>query len=69
MTAMALQFAYIMNRKLQPDSNVLRIHILHVMKPHLHDGTVMLARYRQVQVGRIPPSSREPLDVRLTRIW
>jgi len=30
MTAMAPQFAYIMNRK--PDSNVLRIHILHVMK-------------------------------------
>jgi len=32
MTAMAPQFAYIMNRKLQLDSNVLRIHILHVMK-------------------------------------
>jgi len=43
-----------MNRKLQPDSDVLRIHILrihilyvmdtfstcHERKPHLHDGTV-----------------------------
>jgi len=32
MTAMAPQFAYILNRKLQPDSNVLRINIQHVMK-------------------------------------
>jgi len=32
MTAMAPQFAYILNRKLQPDNNVLRIHIQHVMK-------------------------------------
>ena len=49
MTAMAPQFAYIMNRKLQPDSDVLRIHILYVMntfstcherKPRLHDDTV-----------------------------
>jgi len=31
MTAMAPLFAYITNRKLQPDSNVLRIHILYVM--------------------------------------
>jgi len=31
MTAMAPQYAY-MNRKLQPDSNVLRIHIQHIMK-------------------------------------
>ena len=31
MTAMAPQFAYIMNRKLQPDSDVLSIHILYVM--------------------------------------
>ena len=30
-TAMAPQFQYVMNRKLQPDSDVLRIHILHVM--------------------------------------
>jgi len=28
---MASQFAYIMNRKLQPDSDVLRIHILYIM--------------------------------------
>ena len=49
MTAMAPQFAYIMNRKLQPDSDVLRTHILYVMdtfstcherKPRLPDGTV-----------------------------
>ena len=32
MTAMAPQLARIMNRKLQPDSNVMRIHILHIMK-------------------------------------
>ena len=32
MTAMAPKFIYIMNRKLQPDSNVMRIHILHIMK-------------------------------------
>jgi len=31
-TAMTPQFAYIMNRKLQPDGNVLRIHIVHIMK-------------------------------------
>ena len=39
-----------MNRKLQPDSNVLRIHIHHVMKGSLHDGTVMVDRdgYRLV---------------------
>ena len=30
MTAMAPQFGFIMNRKLQPDSDVLRIHILYV---------------------------------------
>jgi len=73
---MAPQFAYIMNRKLQPDSDVrLRIHILYVMdkfstghemKPRLHDGTVTedTDKYRLV---RIPPSGREPPDVRLTR--
>ena len=76
MTAMAPQFAYIMNRKLQPDSDVLRIHILYVMdtfstcherKPRLHDGTVTedTDKYRLV---RIPPSGREPPDVGLTRI-
>jgi len=32
MTGMAPQWAYILNRKLQPDSNVLRIHIQHIMK-------------------------------------
>jgi len=31
-TAMALRFVYTVNRKLQPDSNVLRIHVLHIMK-------------------------------------
>ena len=76
MTAMAPQFAYIMNRKLQPDSDVLRIHILYVMdtfstchekKPCLHDGTVTedMDKYRLV---RIPPSGREPPVVGLTRI-
>jgi len=76
MTAMAPQFAYIMKRKLQPDSDVLRIHILYVMdtlsacherKPCLHDGTVMedTDKYRFV---RILPSGCEPPDVGLTRI-
>ena len=76
MTAMAPQFAYIMNRKLQPDSDVLRIHILYVMdtfstyherKPRLPDGTVTVDtdKYRLV---RIPPSGREPPHVGLTRI-
>ena len=37
-------YMYIMNRKPQPDSNVLRIHILHVMKGS-HTSTM-------VQVGR-----------------
>jgi len=50
MTAMAPQFAYIMNRKLQPGSNVLRIHILHVMKgSHAWHS---YGRYGQGQVGR-----------------
>ena len=74
---MAPQFAYIiMNRKLQPDSDVLRIYILYVMdtlstcherKPRLHDGTVTedTDKYRLV---RIPPSGHEPPDVGLTRI-
>ena len=76
MTAMAPQFAYIMNRKLQPDSDVLRIRILYVMdtfaicherKPCLHNGTVTedTDKYRLI---RIPPSGREPPDVGLTRI-
>ena len=65
-----------MNRKLQPDSDVLRIHILYFMdtfsthherKPRLSDGTVTedTDKYRSV---RISPSGREPPDVRLTRI-
>ena len=77
MTAMAPQFVYIMNRKPQPDSDVLRIHILyitdtfstcHERKPRLHDGTVTedTEKYRLV---RIPPSGGEPPDVGLTRIW
>ena len=39
----------------------------HERKPHLHDGTVKedTDKYRLV---RIPPSSREPPDVGLTRI-
>ena len=80
MTAMVPQFAYIMKRKLQPDSDVLKIHILYVMdtfpidrftchegKPRLHDGTVTedMDKYRLV---RIPPSGREPPVVGLTRI-
>ena len=76
MTAMAPQFAYIMNRKLQPDSEVRRIHILYVVdtfstcherKPRLHYGTVTedMDKYRLV---KIPPSGRETPDVGLTRI-
>jgi len=73
MTAMAPQFAYNMNRKLQPESDVLRIHILYVMdtfstrherKPSLHDGTDT----DKYWLLRIPPSGREPPDVGLTRI-
>ena len=74
MTVMPPQFAYIMNGKLQPDSDVLWIHILmdtistrHERKPHLHNGTVTedTDKYRLV---RIPPSGREPPFVGLTRI-
>ena len=67
MTAMAPQFAY-MNRKPQPDSNILRIHILHFMKEAtLNNGTVTvdMDKYRLVE---IPPSGRGPPDVGLTRI-
>ena len=76
MTAMAPQFAYIMNRKLQPDSDVLRIHILYVMntfstcherKPHLHDGTVTEDTDKD-RLVRIPPSGHEPPVVGLIRI-
>ena len=41
MAAMAPQFAKIMNKKLQPDINVLRIHYHHEREPCLHNGTVM----------------------------
>ena len=66
---------YILNRKLQPDSNVLRItySTRHErkprlgMKPRLQDGTVMVDTDKYRLVG-IPPSSREPPDVGLTRI-
>ena len=74
---MAPQFAYIMNREPQPDSDVLRIHILYVMdtfstcherKPRLHDGTVTEDTDKYVRLVGIPPSDREPPDVGLTRI-
>ena len=73
MTAMAPQFSYIMNRKLQPDSNVLRIHIPYVMDtlswkeatpPRWHSYEDM-DKYWLV---RSPPSDPEPPDVGLTRI-
>ena len=63
-----------MNGKLQPDSDVLRIHILYIMdtfstchdrKPRLHDGTVTEDTDKYRLVG-IPPSGREPPDVGLT---
>ena len=70
MTAMAPQFAYIMNRKFQPDSDgthSIRHGYIFYMKSRLHDGTVTedADKYRLV---RIPPSGREPPDVGLTRI-
>jgi len=74
---MAPQFAYIMNRKLQPDSDVLRIHIPYIMdtfstgherKPRLHDGTVVTEDTDKYRLVRLPPSAREPPDVGLTRI-
>ena len=73
MTAMASQFAYIyiLNRKLQPDSNVLRIRHERKprlgRKPRLQDGTVTVDTDKYRLVG-IPPSGREPPDVGLTRI-
>ena len=42
----------IMNRKCQPDSNVLRIHILHVMKGNHASTWQSYGRYGQVKVGR-----------------
>ena len=70
MAAMDPQFAYIKHIKRQPYSNVLRIHVLHVMKEShasMQDGTVMVGtdKYRLVE---IPPNCREPPNVRLTRI-
>ena len=68
MTAMAPQFAYIQNRKLQPDRNALRVHIQHIMKgSHASRMAVMVDTDKYRLVG-IPPSGREPPDVRLTRI-
>jgi len=62
-------------QKLQPDSDVLRIHILYVVDTFStrHEGShaSMMAvtedtdKYRLV---KIPPSSREPPDVGLNRI-
>jgi len=74
-TARVPQFAYILNRKLQPDSNVLQIHIQHVKKgshtskrrPRLQDGTVTVDTDKYRLVG-IPPSGCETPDVTLTRI-
>ena len=65
MSAMAPQFAYIMNRKLQPDSN----NIFYTLgrKSLLHDGAVTVDMDKYRLVG-IPPSGREPPDVGLTRI-
>jgi len=58
-----------MNRELQPDSNVLRMHVLQVMKrkPHLHDGTVTVDTDKNSSV-EIPHSGCEPPDVGLTRV-
>jgi len=52
-----------MNRKLQPDSNVLRIYILHIMKGSHTSMARSHGRYGQVQVGSIPYSVCEPPDV------
>ena len=69
MLSMTPQFAYIMNKKLQPDSNVSRIHVLHVMKrkPRLHDGTVTVDADKN-RLVEVPPSGCKPPDVGLTRI-
>ena len=71
LTAMAPQFAYIMNRRLQPDRNVLRIHILQVMKmkPCLHDGTVKVDTDNNSRLVEIPPNDGEPPGVGLSTIW
>jgi len=72
MTAMTPQFAYILKRKLKPESNVT-YSTRHERKPRLgrkprlQDGTVMVDTDKYRLVG-IPPSGREPPDVGLTRI-
>jgi len=69
MTEMALQFAYniMINRKLQPNIQVLKIHIM--KRSHasmvVYRVTVDTDKCRLVE---IPPSSREPPDIGLTRI-
>ena len=55
---------WVMNRKLQPDSNV---DTHHKRKPLLHNGTVTLDTDKYRLVG-IPASGCEPLDVGLSRI-
>ena len=40
---------------------------IHILQPHLHDGTVMVDTDKYRLVG-IPPSGREPPGVGLTRI-
>ena len=70
MTAMAPQFAYIMNRKLQPEDTYSTRHERKPRlgrKPHLQDGTVTVDTDKYRLVG-IPPSGCEPPDVGLTRI-
>jgi len=59
LTAMAPQFAYItLNRKLQPDSIILKMHIQHVIKEATPQKEATLpgwhsyGRYGHVQVGR-----------------
>jgi len=49
--------------------NVLRIHILHIMKgSHTSTMAVMVDTDKYRLVG-IPPNSREPPDIGLTKIW
>ena len=48
------------------------IHVLHVhilkRKPRLHEGTVTVDTDKN-RLVEIPPSGREPPDIRLSRIW
>ena len=52
---------HIINGKLQPYSNVLRIHVQYIMKrkPHLNDGTVTVDTSKN-RLVEIPPSGCEP---------